>query len=343
MYRGEHVVLHEPVAHDDRILEVAALERHERHEHVLAERDLPVIRARTVRDDLPLVHPVPAVHYRPLVQEGVLVRAHELLEPIREELTGLVFLDHYLIPGHAADGARRTRHDHLPAVARDLQLDTGAHHGRVRHEQRNGLPLHVRAHQRAVRVIMLQERDQRGSDTHHLLRARVNVLHLLRWNKHKAPAASARLHPLLQEVPLLVQRGVCLRDREMVLAIRRKILHPRHHARPHLDLLHVARDDPQRYLRRNDRVRRYRRLAVRSLHGLAQDVADELLRVVIHRQLRHYPAVRRLDEAVAVDARVRRELTDQTDVRAFRRLDGTDAPVVRVMHIPHVEACPLPR
>ena len=56
-----------------------------------------------------------------------------------------------------------------------------------------------------------------------------------------------------------------------------------------------------------------------------------------------HDAVRRLDEAVAVDARERRERTDQTDVRAFRRLDRADAAVVRVVDVADFEARALAR
>ena len=40
-------------------------------------------------------------------------------------------------------------------------------------------------------------------------------------------------------------------------------------------------------------------------------------------------AVRRLDEAVLVDAGERRQRRDEADVRTFRRLDRADAAVVR--------------
>jgi hypothetical protein len=39
-------------------------------------------------------------------------------------------------------------------------LEAGADERRLRDHQRHGLPLHVRAHQRAVRVVVLEERDQ---------------------------------------------------------------------------------------------------------------------------------------------------------------------------------------
>ena len=36
--------------------------------------------------------------------------------------------------------------------------------------------MHVRAHQRAVGIIMFQERDQRGADTHDLMRSHIHVI-----------------------------------------------------------------------------------------------------------------------------------------------------------------------
>jgi hypothetical protein len=49
-------------------------------------------------------------------------------------------------------------------------------------------------------------------------------------------------------------------------------------------------------------------------------------------------AVRALDEAVLVDAREGRQRVDQTDVRAFRRLDRADAAVVGRVHVADFEA-----
>ena len=49
-------------------------------------------------------------------------------------------------------------------------------------------------------------------------------------------------------------------------------------------------------------------------------------------------AVRRLDEAVLVDAGKGRERVDQADVRAFRRLDRADAAIVGRVHVADFEA-----
>ena len=54
-------------------------------------------------------------------------------------------------------------------------------------------------------------------------------------------------------------------------------------------------------------------------------------------------AVRRLDEAVLVDARVGRQVPNQADVRAFRGLDGAHASVVRGVDVTNFEAGALTR
>ena len=58
-------------------------------------------------------------------------------------------------------------------------LHAGADDRRFRTEQRHGLTLHVRAHQRAVRVVVLEERNQRRRDRDDLLRRNVHELHAL--------------------------------------------------------------------------------------------------------------------------------------------------------------------
>ena len=65
---GEHVVLHQPLGQDDRVLVVVALPRHERHEQVLAQRHLAVVGARPVRQDLAVGDPLALVH------DGLLVK-----------------------------------------------------------------------------------------------------------------------------------------------------------------------------------------------------------------------------------------------------------------------------
>ena len=69
------------------------------------------------------------------------------------------------------------------------------------------------------------------------------------------------------------------------------------------------------------------------------DPPDQLRRV--GRELLDYLPVGGLDEAVLVDDGIGRQAADKADVGAFRRLDGTDAAVVAVVNVTHVEAGPV--
>ena len=80
--RRVDVVLHQPLAEDDRVLEVVPVPRHERHQHVAAERELAALGGRAVGDDLAGLHLLAELHQRPLVDGGVLVGAPELLDPV---------------------------------------------------------------------------------------------------------------------------------------------------------------------------------------------------------------------------------------------------------------------
>ena len=76
--RGEHVVLGDALGDEDRVLEVVALPRHERDEHVLAERELAHVARRAVGEDVAGLHRLARADDRLLVVAGRLVRALEL-------------------------------------------------------------------------------------------------------------------------------------------------------------------------------------------------------------------------------------------------------------------------
>ena len=80
--RRVDVVLHQPLAQDDGVLEVVPVPRHERHQHVAAERQLAALGGRAVGDDLAGLDPLVELHQGPLVDGGVLVGAPELLDPV---------------------------------------------------------------------------------------------------------------------------------------------------------------------------------------------------------------------------------------------------------------------
>ncbi len=180
------VVLHHAFGDEDRVLEVVAAPRHERDEHVPAERELAQLRARTVAEDLSLVDLLAHADDRLLVDARVLVRPLELRH--RVDVGAHLTRCRLGLPFHAHDdalavdevhGARSARHDDGARVAGGDVLHARADERRAGAEQRHRLPLHVRSHQRAVRVVVLEERHERRGDGDELLRRHVDEVDLV--------------------------------------------------------------------------------------------------------------------------------------------------------------------
>ena len=176
-----------------------------------AERELAALGAGAVRDDLPGLHLLAHVHQRPLVDGGVLVGAPELLDAVAVVLlearqrvvpspSALVIagVDDDLVGRHAGHDAAAAGDDHRARVARHLLLEPGAHQRRLREQQRHRLPLHVRAHQRAVGVVVLEERNQRRGDRDELLRRHVHEVDPVRRQQRVVVPLAAQ-HQLVGE------------------------------------------------------------------------------------------------------------------------------------------------
>ena len=73
MDRGVTVVGDDAFRDQNRILVVVAIPRHERHQHVLPERQLAHVGRRTIGDDVSLGDHIAAPNQRPLVDVGVLI------------------------------------------------------------------------------------------------------------------------------------------------------------------------------------------------------------------------------------------------------------------------------
>ena len=214
--RGEHLVLHEPLGEHDRVLEVVALERHERDEQVRAERQLAMIGRGAVGEHRARDDRVAELDDRLVVDQRALVGAHEL-----DQVVGVaraLALDHDRGRVELDDLARVLGDDHVARVDRGAVLEAGADERRLRDHQRHGLPLHVRAHQRAVRVVVLEERDHRRRDRDDLRRRDVHELDLLGRGHHGLALARAAEHLLVLELPgLEVDLLGGLRDRVLRL------------------------------------------------------------------------------------------------------------------------------
>ena len=88
-----------------------------------------------------------------------------------------------------------------------MRLDAGADQRRRGAEQRHRLALHVRAHERAVGVVVLEERDERGGHRHQLVRRHVHQVDVLRLACTNSPPRRRR-HELVGELALLVHAAL---------------------------------------------------------------------------------------------------------------------------------------
>src|SRR6185312_12116413 len=172
--RGEDVVLYDPLRDQDRVLIIVPVPRHERDQYVPSERELAVLGRRTVGDDLARLDRVTHLHQRTLVDAGVLVRALELHQRVdvdarftRLQIAGDSNDDTRRVD--LVDDARTPRGDRRAGIARNGLFHARADQRRFGLDQRHRLALHVRTHQRPVRVVVLEEGNERRRDRHKLL------------------------------------------------------------------------------------------------------------------------------------------------------------------------------
>ena len=198
------VVLHQALGEHDGIFEVVAVPRHERHGDVRAERELTLLGRGAVGQHVAGLDLLALHDERTLVDRGVLVGSPVLLETVavvlretRERTIAVCLrfllrrnragVDDDLVGRHARHDAGALGDDDGAGIGGHLLLESRADERRARIEERNRLALHVRAHQRAVGVVVLEERNERRGDGDELLRRHVHVVDaILRRERHVA-------------------------------------------------------------------------------------------------------------------------------------------------------------
>ena len=231
VHGGVVVLTHQLFRDQDRVLEVVTAPRHEADKHVASEAELALLRAGTVGDHLSLHHAVALTDDRLLVDAGVLVRPLELDEliDVRTNLTrklrGMVLTfnaDDDALGVDRIDDAVAAGQDDGARVASGHAFHAGSDKRSFGNKQRNRLALHVRAHQRAVRVVVLKEGHERCGNRDELLRADVHVVDFIAIHEHEV-ALTAGIHQLFGDVALLVEVDVRLRDGVAIFFPRREI------------------------------------------------------------------------------------------------------------------------
>src|SRR5579872_1748199 len=222
--RSVVIVLHELFADQDGVFEVVSAPRQERDKHVAAERQFAAIGARTVGQHLPLANAVACAHQRLLADASVLVRALEFSEQINvrthfaAEHAGLVGFDadDDALGVDLIHDAVALATDHCARIVRRDALHACADERCFALNERHSLALHVRAHQRAVRVVVLKEWNQTGRDRDKLLWRNVDVIHFLARFQHEVAGLPA-VDKFRGDFPAIVERSVGLRDHVAVL------------------------------------------------------------------------------------------------------------------------------
>ena len=170
---GQDVLAHHALVEHDGVLIVVTLPGHEGHLEVAAQGQLAVFGGVALGEDVALVHALAAVADGTQVDGGALVGLAELGNNVL--LDGALERDEVFLLGAVvadADGVGVDKLYHAVAlgdnlrarVADQLALDAGADDRSLGAHQRHGLAHHVRAHQRAVGVVVLEEGDERGGD-----------------------------------------------------------------------------------------------------------------------------------------------------------------------------------
>src|SRR4051794_35063732 len=208
--RGELVVLDEAIRQDDRVLEVVALPGHEGDHEVLAERHLALARRGAVGEHVARLDLLAGGHERLLVDQRALVRAHELLQLVG--VRAVLGLDDDLGAVDVADRPVAPGEQDVAGVEGRPALHARADDRRVRLEQRHRLTLHVRAHERAVGVVVLEERDHRRRDRPDLLGRDVHEVDVVRADRHVLAGLRAADDLRALQLAGLVERVVRLRD-----------------------------------------------------------------------------------------------------------------------------------
>src|SRR5437773_3780732 len=194
-----------------------------------------------------------------------------------------IFGDNDLVRRNRSNLAALGREKNSVRIARYFLLQSGAYERRLGNNERHTLTLHVGTHQRPVRVVVFEERNEARCHRHKLLRRHVHVMHFRRIDFEKvATVAHRNFFP--GEVSAPVNWSIRLRNEKIFFAI-----------------------------------------------------TCEIVNLIRHAAVFHF-AIWRFDKTEFVDAREGAHRTDQANVWTFRRLDRTNAAVMRWMNVAHLES-----
>ena len=209
------VVAHGTFGDEDGVFVVIAAPGHEGHDEVLAKGKFAVLDAGAVGKHVVLLHALAGVAGGLLAEAGVLVRL-VVLQKIVAAHTAAIF-DVQVVIGHDDAFGVGIAH-HAVAFGKKAGAGVAGHivfHARTDEgtfgtQERNGLTLHVRAHEGAVGVVVFEEGNQRGGDGDHLAGRDILQGDFIAGSHEHVAAGGAHGHVFFGEAAFSIDRGVGL-------------------------------------------------------------------------------------------------------------------------------------
>ena len=187
MDRGKDILAHHFFGDYDRILKVVSFPRHKGHLHVSTQGQFTFFGSITFTKYLTFFHLVPFSYDWFQVDTGPLVCFSELhqlvglrviVKAYQPFFIGSIVLNGDLLCIHILNNSISFGIDQYSGIGSYLSFQTCTYDRRVWSQQWNCLTHHVRSHQRTVRIIVLQERNQRCGNGSNLVRRNVGIFYL---------------------------------------------------------------------------------------------------------------------------------------------------------------------
>ena len=215
--RGIAVFCHHTLANQNRILEVIAVPRHKGDQHILTDGDFAQIGRSTIRHHIAFGQAVTLLHDGALVDIGILVRTL-VFDEVVDVHTHFTRHSFRVIHTHHNTGGIHVIYDTTThgrndgtGIHRSNALNPRTDHRFFRTQHRNRLTRHVRTHQRAVRIIVFQERNQRCRYRDDLGWRNVHVLNTVRGTQNGF-AFFTRRNQFTGQLTIGIQIGIGLRN-----------------------------------------------------------------------------------------------------------------------------------
>ena len=203
---------------------------HECDQHILTQGQFTEIGRRAVGQYVTGGDHVTDIHQRSLVHTGVLVRTlvFDQVVNIHTGVTGghffLVDADNDTSGIHLVNDAAAFGNGGYTRIRCNHAFHTGTHQRLFGLQRGHSLALHIRAHQCAVGIIVLKERNQGCRHGYDLLGRHIHVIDFTRLFQ-RGIAQMPAPNKLFHKFAVVINFGICLRDSKIAFNNGREVFH----------------------------------------------------------------------------------------------------------------------